>query len=142
MSTSTVPALKGAVLDLLAAAPALAGVQVEWTHPGPNALQAECVYFGDSIVDEQAVVNGNRRRDESYRLDVVVSVEHYTTDARATEERAWQLAAAIEDVVRQNPRPLPEVLSVMVGGKRQANYPDTDGRVSEVVVSLSCRARI
>lgn len=142
MRASTIPEVKGALLDLLRASGELDGVQVEWAHPGPNALAAEAVYFGDAQATERPVVNGNRRRDESYSLDVVVTVEQYGTDPRPVEERAWALVAAVENVVRDNPRPTPEALIAGVAAKRQANFVDTDGRVSEVVVSVNVRARI
>lgn len=143
MASSTVPAAKAALLALLQARPGLQGVQVEWAHPGRN-IEDESLFFGTTQVPEEpATLGPNRKRNENFTLELVVSVLERGDEAQATEERAWALVAEIENAVRGNDTlGLSQIIKAEIVHKAERNYAGAPERVAEIVVQVKCQARI
>lgn len=141
------PAAKAALLALMRAEPALSGVQVEWSHPGADLIEPECVYLGDVNVDERAKVLGNRRRDESYALEVVVTVELPGMTPQEVEQRCWTLVGGVRAAVDDNETlgldgPDTNVIVAQIETERMSNFPATEAHVSECLVHVRVNARI
>lgn len=141
MAASTVPAAKAGLLSLLQARPGLAGVQIEWAHPGAH-IRDEAVYLGDTDDTQDAVYLGNRARRQRYVVEVVVTVLRRGNDPRAAEERCWELVAEVEDAVRDDPQLAGSVDVAQVGRIRQRNFPGAQERVAEAIVEVAVESRI
>jgi hypothetical protein len=141
VAVETVPAAKGGLLTILNARPGLDGVQVEWTHPGAS-IANECIYFGATDDTQEARALGNRRRRETYIIEVVVTVLKRGNDPRAAEERCWQLVGEVTDAVRDDPQLNSTVGVAQVSRVRHNNFPGAQERVSEAVIDVSVESRI
>ncbi|MDP2712307.1 MAG: hypothetical protein Q8O56_13905 [Solirubrobacteraceae bacterium] len=142
-ATTTVPAVKAALYDLLKARPGLAGVQVEWARPSHDAMQPEAVWFEGTKTKQRAQAMGHQRRDETYILELTVSIVLDGDEARACEYRMWQVVADIEACVRENPRPIPAPLfDVQFDGADQQPAQAPGQRLSEATVRIAARSRI
>ncbi len=141
MATTTIPATKAALLTLLQAA--LDDVQVEWGKPSHDALAQESVWFEGTRLTERATAMGQQRRDETYTLELIVSIALDGDDAQACELRMWELVAEIETVVRANPKPIPAPLfDIQFAGAEHRPSQAEGQRISEAVVSIAARSRI
>lgn len=141
--SSTIPAVKQALFDLLAARPGLAGVQVAWAQPSPDATQQDAIWFEGTTSNQKAEALGNLRRDETYVMELVVSVLRDGDTARAAELRMWEICGEIEDTVRENPKPIPAPLFDIQFSVANQHPSQAEGqRISDVLVRIAARARI
>lgn len=141
MAASSAPAAKAALLALLQADAGLSGVQVEYAHPGA-AIQQESIFFNRTTENDSSVALGQRKRDEDYTLEVVVSVARDGNDPQGCEERCWALVAAIEDVVRANPD-LSRTVSkfALYDGADVTPYVEGGQRITEAVCRVAVSHR-
>lgn len=140
MATTTIPAVKAALYDLLKAE---LSVRVEWARPSEDALPLESVFFAGVKSTQAAEAMGNQRRDETYTFELVVAVHRDGDDPRACELRMWEIVSAIEAVVRANPRPIPAPLfDVQYAGVEQQPHQAEGQRISDAVIRIAARARI
>lgn len=112
MATSTVPALKAALLARLQARADLTGVQTTWGVPHAS-LEDEWIMLGDTTAGDptgeerggqSAKVLGRRSREERYVLDIWVSVIGSGLEEQSVvTERAYELVAEIEDELGDDP---------------------------------------
>ena len=143
MATTTIPAVKTAILALLQAASGLEGIQVEWGRPSKDAMRQESVWFDGTTSTQRAEAIGNQRRDETYIIELVVSVALDGDEAQACELRMWAIVAAIETVIRQHPKPIPAPLfDVQFAGADHRPMQAEGQRISEALVRLAARSRI
>jgi hypothetical protein len=84
------PLTKDALLELLV--DALDGIQVEWARPSEDAMQLEAVWFEGTDSSQKVEAIGNQRRDETFVLELVVSVLWDGDEPRAVELRMWEIA--------------------------------------------------
>lgn len=100
MASSTAPAVKAALVALLA--DALGGVAVAYGPPPPGVLAGrEFVWVGAITHTQAAAALGRRRRSDEYEIEVVCDVRGADrVDHQELTERAYELAAAVEDTVR------------------------------------------
>lgn len=105
-TTSRVPQFKA---DLLAAIRAkVTGVQAEYAWPGPNT-KPESIYFGETVTGTSVVPSmrsGRVARQEDYTVTVVAWAYQPASNplaAAAAEARAFELMAAVEDVLADDP---------------------------------------
>ncbi len=148
--TSSVPAVKGALVDRLNARAELSG-KVTWGVPRETP-RMEWIVVGEVEGDQSAVSVGRSsqsRREERYRVLVVVSVIRSNVEhPRTVAERAYALAAEVEDEVRQNPTlgldPGTDGLYLAQVTKTDLTESVGDGSQRQAVVTLhvSCMARI
>jgi hypothetical protein len=106
-AASTVYDAKDAIQSLLAAhtwpdeAPTIL-----WEPPPENEDWAgtfDAVYFGNQPgITVTHRILGRPRADEEYRIQVVVDVNRYGDDPKATERRMWDLVDEILQILRDN----------------------------------------
>jgi curli biogenesis system outer membrane secretion channel CsgG len=107
MATSTIPALKAALVARLQADGGLTGVQVSYGLPAAEEPAREAVVVGNTRPDDPAggrggqtsAAMGLQRREERYVLQVDVRVVRPETQQTVTA-RAFAIAAEVEDSVR------------------------------------------
>jgi hypothetical protein len=142
MATSTIPALKAALLSLLAARTNLSGVQVVWGAPLPNPGR-EFIALAGTEGEQQTAAIGRLRREEEYRLTIYASTLREGQNQQACTERAFALVAEIEDAVRADPSIGGVVRTALVDGPFTLEEGATDShRTALVTISLLCTARI
>lgn len=104
MAASTAPAVKSALLTLLAADSGLSGVQIEYADPGAEIAQ-ESIFFGRTIETEKpspGMRGNNLKQRESYDLELWVYAAADGNDPQTVEERCWTLVGRVEAVVSAN----------------------------------------
>lgn len=142
MATSTIPALKAALLALLAARANLSGVQVVWGAPLPNPGR-EFIALAGTEGEQQTAAIGRLRREEEYRLTIYCSTLREGQNQQACTERAFALVAEVEDAVRADPSIGGVVRTALVDGPFTLEEGATDShRTALVTISLLCTARI
>lgn len=143
MSSSSVPTVKAALVELLEAA--------SWPAPRPavsygwpREVPREIVQVGGTTQGEQTwAAFGTRKRDESYRLELVVQVIHPGQSQRAATERAFALLAVIEDVLRDHPTlGLADTLVAEIANPQLREGPEIEGYAAVVTAGIGVRARI
>ena len=97
---STAPAFKAALLTALQARSGLSGVTLSYGAPlqGPR----EFIALADLSGSQEFAALGALRKDETYVLDVYVSVLREGNQQQTCTERCCALAAEIEDELRTN----------------------------------------
>jgi len=142
MATSTVPALKAALLSLLVARAGLSGVQVVYGAPLPNPGR-EFVSLGGTDGMQETAALGRLRREEEYRLTIYVSTIREGQGQQACTERAFEIAAEVENAVRSDPTVGGTVRTALVDGPFTLEEGATDThRTALVTIALLCHARI
>lgn len=103
-SRSTAPTFRSALLAALQAKPALAQVQVTYSHPG-DTREDESIYLGEIRGDSNVATlrAGRKHREERYTLDVWIDVDAVGPDAQTASERAWALYGELEDILADDP---------------------------------------
>lgn len=144
MSSSSIPRVKAALVRLLDAA--------AWPTPRPavsygwaREVEREVVMVGGTVDEEQTWVSfGPRRRDETYRIKFVVQVTRPGLTQQQATERAFELLAVIEDVLRETPDlGLGTELTVAeLANPRLREGPDTEGYAAVIEAGVAIRARI
>jgi len=108
--TSAVPQVKGALVDLFAAALATAGVDpapgtpVTVFYGVPNESTRECAVVGGTLnpAEQQWAALGAARRNQVLVLEVWVETSEWP-DQRTATERAYALHALLETALRAKP---------------------------------------
>jgi hypothetical protein len=97
---STAPAFKAALLTALQARAGLSGVTISYgaALQGPR----EAIVLADISGSQEFAALGALAKDETYNLDVYVSVLREGNQQQACTERCFALAAEIEDELRTN----------------------------------------
>lgn len=143
MSSSSVPTVKAALVELLEAA--------SWPAPRPavsygwpREVPREIVQVGGTTQGEQTwAAFGTRKRDETYRLEIAVQVIHPGQSQRAATERAFALLAVIEDVLRDHPTlGLADTLVAEIANPQLREGPEIEGYAAVVTAGIGVRARI
>jgi len=145
-ATTTIPATKVALLELLQNTVSLDGLQIEWARPSEDALAQEALWFEGTKSTQQPQAIGNQRRDETYVLELVVSVLRDGDDPQACELRMWEIVADVETIVRANTRlgggTIPGLFDIQYAGADQTPTQAPGQRVSEALVRVAARGRI
>ena len=147
MISSTVPTVRAQLVTRLAARAGLAGVQVSQYHPG-DQVQPEAIFTGKVTGrhDISSIKAGRKNRDETYDLDVVVSVLGSTDGKLETAEtRAFALLAEIEGELADDPRIglAPTVVNWCKAGDFEESATRTDqGPLFEIKMAMEVVARL
>lgn len=158
MATSTIPALKAALLTRLINRAGLAGVSVTWGRP-PGQLEKEWIMLGncrnaDPTGEERGgqstAVLGRRSREERYVLEVDINViKSIKETAQSVTERAFVLLDEIEDELRADPTVNATVRTAQVTGvELLETYPRAEAgkrgpdRGTHLLVDIACAERI
>ena len=141
--SSAVPTAKAALLSLAQAAlSAFPEVGVTYGAPG-QYVTPEAVWLDDvpQFGDESS--NGQVSHRETFVIPVVVSILNEGFDHQSAEERAWQIAAPIEDAIRQAPdlNGAVGVTAALVTGKSPDSFGAPGGVCVEITISVTVRSR-
>lgn len=98
---STAPAFKDALFDALAARGGLSGVTV--SYGVPLGAPREFIALTDISGSQEFAALGQLAKNETYVLDVYVSVLREGNQQQQCTERCFAIAAEIEDYLRTNP---------------------------------------
>ncbi len=96
---SSISAARAALFARLAAADALAGVQVTYGAPADHEDPEVVALLGVRDPDEEAAAMGAGRKDETYQLEVGVKVHDRGGEAADVDARAYALADAVAEAV-------------------------------------------
>lgn len=138
MASSTVPALKRALRDRLAARPALHDVQV--SYGGPVPAGAEYVWVGD-VEGEQEYGAMGPVMHEVYGVKVTFSVvREGSSTVEDADTRCFALFAELEDELRDDETVNGTVKNAHVGAFTLGEYvsPDALTRESRLTVTVNC----
>jgi hypothetical protein len=143
---TSAPDAKGAIRDLLQARPELSGVQVTWGWP-EGRLANETIIVGDIPESTQSVVAmraGRLPKTEEYLLDLLIRVEQRATDHEPCTRRAYELAAAAEDALGDDPTlgGLIHFAEWQSATLEEMSDPDGKTRISIITAHIHCAARI
>lgn len=102
MASSTIATFKAALTTRLQAESGLDGVQVTYGLPAPAGPGLEWVWVGNAYGFQVSRNQGQRAREESWAQEVQVSVlAAVREDQQTLTERAFEIAAVIEDSLRE-----------------------------------------
>ena len=154
MATSRVPAAVAALLAILRAAPALAGVRIVDGPEAVNATDRDRIHVGWSPGADAAVgltqafaYAGARRRDEEFEIACYAESRAGEKDMALRRIRVFELVAAVEEALRAtDAAPEAPTLNGTVlwahlttGSLQQAQ---AEGSLAGLAFTISCRARI
>lgn len=155
MATSAVPGAMAALVTILQAAPALAGVQVSDGEPARDLDATDLVCVGWQPGSNVAVeitqdfnAAGARTRDEDFLILCYLDSGTGDTDITTRRTRAFALLATVEDALRATgAAPTAPTLSgtVLWAHLVQAalmQQHTADGTQAGITFSIACRARI
>lgn len=147
-TTSVRTATRVRLVDLLSAAPQLAGVQVAYGWAGQDA-ENESVYLGDTRgeVEVAAMKGGRKSRDDRFSFDLwIVAGAPGQDGPQAADERAEELYAVVEDVLAGDPelgRAVPGLVHAVLGDVDGPTADPTDeGWASLIRAEVRCWARL
>lgn len=124
MSTNAI-AVKVALKALIDGLPGLTDTQR--TYGTPSNFEKLWVSVG-KVQWARSEWETNRSREETFTIDVCVSVVHSAGDAESVETQAVALAAHIEDAVKANPQiDNPKVVTSGFKPQRLTSYPNDVG---------------
>ena len=147
MASTTIYSVKSTLLTKLQADATLSAIQVTYGDPG-QAARREFIFIGDVTAggqDPESLSSGRRRRIESYTLDVIESVQSQPQGLQENEQRAIVLAAAVENVVADNPTlsSLDGLMFIECSGMSvTSNEAGVDGPHSQITVHFAVKARL
>ena len=144
-STSRIIAVKDALLAILQADAELAGIQVTRGRPGDD-LKDEAVWIGRAVGRHKpvAIRAGRQPRDETFTVDVVVSVLKAGGTIAAAEDRAHALMDQVEDSVAADPKlGLSDIEWALPGDLEESGSGYTpEGAICELRLGVEVRARL
>lgn len=107
MTTSLLPATRTALVDLLKDHANLAGVTVARNLPTGDVLPRELVHIASTSTGSHEFATlraGRKTRNESFTLTVVFdTILAASTDPEEAEARVFEMFAALEDVIADDP---------------------------------------
>jgi len=141
---STVPAVAAAIAALIDAELG-PEVQVSDGRPPTGELRPECVYVADADGRDTVPVHksGRKEREEDYQLAVIVSVHLDQGTVAQAKARAFELLAAVEDVLADDPS-LGDVDGLIhaTAGRWHSETGWAQGPVCVIGLEVDCLARI
>lgn len=146
MATSTIPALKAALVTRLTTA--LAGVTVTYGPPTPGEwVEQEFVWVGAARGEQATAAMGQKRREETWIQDIVVSCVTANRNDQATlTARAFDIAGDVEDSLRAWSTTPPYfgdvVRHALVVGMDLDEYANEKEREARVTLRVACANRI
>lgn len=148
MATSTIPAFKAALLTRLQADAGLTGVDLSYGVPFPRTPDREWVWLGNAEGEQETAAMGQRRREETWVQEIVVSCIKPARESQQTlTERAFAITAVIEDSLRTwSALPGPVfggvVRQALVIGTQLEELADESEREARVTIRVACANRI
>lgn len=144
ITTSSIPTLKANLKAALQARAGLSGVQVSWGWP--SAPAKEMILLGDvrdGTQDPAGMRSTPHHRDETYSVEVTIWVERIGADQQSATERAFELAAEIEDELRNDLTVGGAVRTAQVQGRVEIEERASDrARLALLTINVHCKARL
>lgn len=144
MPTSTIPAFKAALFTALKARANLANVQVTYGPPLPQPTR-EWIWLGDVDGQQDAAAFGHFRREETFALTVLIGVTRGGTAQQDATERAFTIAADIENELRTNADVAATVRLAEIKGPlrlEELQAPDSTSVGAHLTITIRASARI
>jgi hypothetical protein len=148
MATSTIPALKSALVARLQADTDLFAVTVTYGPPQPGEFASkEFIWVGAARSEQNTAAMGQKRREETWIQDIVVScLTALRNDQETLTERAFELAGVVEDSLRTWSTTQPffggVVRWALVVGMDLDEFVDTEEREARLTMRVACAERI
>ncbi|MGW7435710.1 hypothetical protein [Streptomyces sp. NPDC054849] len=154
MATSAVPAAVAELLDILRAAPGLAGVTVVDGPPTVNLTSTDLLFVGFQPGAEIAVSlsqefasAGARDRDENFDLLCYIESRSGGVDMGARRTRAFEILAEVENALRATDAApeAPTLNGTVLWAHLAAGdlvQIQSDGVLAAIPLTVRCRARI
>jgi hypothetical protein len=145
VTTSIRHSLKAHLVDLLSAAPGLAGVQIAYGFPG-DSMERECVYVArvTGTVEILLMQGGRKQRDDQFTITLIIQAGLDGGSEQASEERASEMYAVVENVLADDPS-LDDVDGLIDAQIRQVDGPHTmqtmEGALAMFAIDIECHAR-
>jgi hypothetical protein len=140
---TTAPATKRALVEMFGELDGLSGVKVHYGYLNDaQQLGQENINVGKVRFNQEWGALANLRREESYRVELVVLVKRGGDDQQGTEERMWAVLAEIEQALRADPTVGGFVRVAELTEGEQDNSPDSEGWFSQVVAQITCKASL
>jgi hypothetical protein len=143
IAPSTIPAAKSALVQIITTLVNDSNVMVTYGYP-TGEPQREWIMVADVAGQQESAAIGSRHREETYTIDVVVSVLEEAGDNQTSTERAFALAALIEVGLRFTYTNLNgSVRTALVAGPIALRELKRGAKVeSQLTISIACTARI
>ena len=148
MATSTIPTFKSALVARLQADADLTGVTITYGPPQPGEFgERELVWVGAARGEQVTAAMGQKRREETWIQDVVVScITPLRNDQETLTERAFTLAGQVEDSLRTWSTAAPYfggyVRHALVVGMDLDEFVSTEEREARITMRVACAERI
>lgn len=154
MATSRVPAAVAALLEILRAAPGLAGVRIIDGPEPVNLTVKDMIFIGWSPGAEAAVgltqnfnAAGARTRDEDFQISCYAESRAGDKDMSLRRNRVFAMVGVVEEALRatNDAREAPTLNGTVLwshltaGNLQQAQ---SEGAIAGLAFTVSCRARI
>lgn len=145
-TSSTLPAVKAALVSLGRAAINDNDVQVTYSRPADSFLKRNCVWVGRATGTSRVptIKAGRKAREENYSVEVVFWVAKPRGTAEECELQAHDYRAAFEDVLADDPSlgNVDGLVHASVGAwEAEAEIPD-NGPYAIVTLQVACVARL
>lgn len=141
MATTTITAMRAALIALLQARAGLSGVQIGYGMP-TGALQREHILLGLVEASQEYRAIGTTRKFEDYTVTVHIGVVREGTNQQAADERALALLAEVEGALRTDPTVSNTVMTAEVSRYRLEPLASETTREARVTLDILTRARI
>lgn len=142
MATSTVTAMKAALLTRLQARQGLSGVQVTYGWP-TGAVKRESIMLGGVNGSQTFRTIGATQKMEEYALTVYVTViREGSGNQQACDERALALMAQIEADLRADPTVNNTVLTAELAAFDLQPMASAETREARLTLTINVMARI
>lgn len=143
MATASFPRVKAALVQKLTDAD-WDGRRPTISYGWPRTDTRELLAVGGTTSSEQRWAQlGARRRDEDYRIEVAIMVTTPGKSQQAATERAFEILAVMENVLRSDPiLSEPGVIAVEVADPQVDEAPDTEGYIALILTGIRVTGRI
>lgn len=145
-TSSTVPAVKAALVDLLAASIDDSDVQVHYGRPQDSLVRREAVFVAD-VSYTATVANikaGRKHYDEDYTVDVLFAVGKPRSTNEDSETRAFALFEHLRDVLADDPSlgGVDGLIWAVLDSVDAATTQSGEAAVSVIEATVRCRGRV
>lgn len=143
---STAPVVRAALIAQLSLRAGLADVSVTHVWPGGAAPQ-EAIYLGRTTLRNAwaTMRAGRKTREEDYRIELFVWVLDPTDWGAASEARAFELMAEVENMVADDPTlglGMPTLRMIVSDAEATSGPSDTSGWGTVIRVELQIFNRL
>lgn len=143
-TSSTVPAVKAALVSLLTAA--LPGTQVTYGRPADSMLSRNCVWMGRAAGTDRVptMKAGRKAREQDYTITVFVWVAKPRGTVEQAEDDAHTLLAEVNDALADDPSlgGVDGLIHATAGSWEAEADQAQEGPFCLVTLDIDCLARL